>query len=115
MIVYNFCIPQGTDLTLPFVLQNGDETPINLSGYTAAMQLRVLVTAEQAVDTLTTDNGRIMIDAAAGKITCSFPHESTEKYPVKTLVYDLEITSSGGEITRIVQGKAVVSAEVTRV
>lgn len=66
MIVYNFCIPQGTDLTLPFVLQNGDETPINLSGYTAAMQLRVLVTAAQSsVNTLSANVGDTQTDFVA--------------------------------------------------
>lgn len=115
MVVYNFCIPQGTDLTVPFVLTDSTETPIDLQGYTAAMQLRVQINAAQAVDTLTTENGRITITPDTGQITCTFPHEQTETYPAKTLVYDLEITSPADEITRVVQGKVVVNPEVTRV
>ena len=114
-VTYNFCIAQGTDSTVPFVLSDSTGTVINLTGYTAAMQLRVQLNSVEAVDTLTTDNERISIDPEAGQISCTFPHTQTERYPVRTLVYDLEITSPGGEITRVVQGKITVSGEVTRV
>lgn len=114
-VTYNFCIAQGTDCTVPFVLSDAAGTVINLTGFTAAMQLRVQLNSIDAEDTFTTENGRIEITPEAGQISCSFPHTQTENYPARTLVYDLEITSSGGEITRVVQGKITVSGEVTRV
>jgi hypothetical protein len=40
-VTYNFCIAQGTDCTVPFVLSDSAGTVINLTGFTAAMQLRV--------------------------------------------------------------------------
>lgn len=112
---YNFSIAQGTDLTVPFILSDSTGSLIDLTGFSAAMQLRVQANALAAIDTLTTENERITITPAEGKISCVFPHENTATYPARTLVYDLEITSPGDEITRVVQGTITVSAEVTRV
>lgn len=113
--VYDFCINQGTDLTVPLVLTDATGEPVDLEGYTAAMQIRTLIDSMTAVDTLTTANGRILLEATQGKLTLKFPNAVTEEYPAQNLFYDIEITSSGGEITRILQGKVSVSPEVTRV
>lgn len=79
------------------------------------MQIRSRVFSKEAIDTLTSKSGRLVIDANEGRITAKFPHSITETYPAQTLVYDIEITSAENEITRILQGKIIVSAEVTRV
>lgn len=113
--VYDFCINQGTDLTVPLVLTDATGEPVDLEGYTAAMQIRTLVESPEAVDTLTTGNGRILLEADQGKLTLKFPNEVTALFPAQQMVYDVEITSGGGEITRILQGKVSVSPEVTRV
>ena len=115
MAEYNFKVNQGADLTVPFLLIDDSGKGIDLTGYTAAMQVRIRVYSTEAVDTLTSENGRLVIDASEGRITAKFPHEITETYPAQTLVYDIEITSAENEKTRILQGKIIVSAEVTRV
>lgn len=116
---YNFELPQGSDKSFVLVLTGddaeGNKIVYDLWGYTAAMQLRTATYAAEAVDTLTTGNGRMVIEPEAGKITVNFPHVVTEKYPARTLVYDLEIQNSSGEITRILSGKVKVLPEVTRV
>lgn len=112
---YNFTINQGTDVTVPILLTDADDQPIDLSGYSARMQLRTSVYSDTAVDTLTTENERIEIVALEGKLTLSFPNAITEEYPAQTLVYDIEIQSSQNQVTRILSGKISVSAEVTRV
>ncbi len=116
---YNFEILQGSDKQLILALTGDDEAGnkviYDLWGHTAAMQVRTATYATEAADTLTTANGRLAIDPEAGKITVNFPHEVTEKYPVRGLVYDLEIKNSAGEITRILSGKIKVTPEVTRV
>lgn len=113
--IYDFCINQGTDLTVPLVLKDSTGSPMDLTGYKASMQLRTNVANTQAVDTLTNENERIVIVPEEGKITLFFPNSVTETYPAQSLVYDIEIESGGGEITRILQGKIKVSPEVTRV
>ena len=115
MSEFDFRVNQGADLTVPFLLLDDSGGGIDLTGYTAAMQVRSRVYSTEAVDTLTSDNGRLIIDEIEGRITAKFPHEITETYPAQALVYDIEITSAENERTRILQGKIIVSAEVTRV
>ena len=112
---YCFTIDQGTDLRVPFVLKNADGTLVDLTGCAIRMQLRKNFYADEAVDTLTTDDGRITMTPAEGRFELIFPNAVTAGYPVQTLVYDVELVSSGGEVRRIVEGKASVTPEVTRV
>lgn len=116
---YNFEILRGSDKQLILALTgedaDGNKIVYDLQGHTAAMQIRTATYAAEAVDTLTTANGRLVIDPDAGKITVNFPHDVTEKYPVRSLVYDLEIKNASEEITRILAGKIKVTPEVTRV
>lgn len=107
-------IDQGTDTSIKFVLKK-NSLPLDLAGYKAAMQLRQAAYSVEAIDTLTTENGRLSIEPAEGKITAVFPNKSTEQYPPGYLVYDLEIETVSGEITRILQGRVQIIAEVTRV
>lgn len=112
---YNFCIEQGTDLRVPFVLKGSDGNAMDLTGCQVRMQLRKSFYAEEAVDTLTSDDGRIVITPAEGRFELIFPNAVTETFPVQALLYDIELVSAGGEVRRIVEGKATVSPEVTRV
>ena len=88
--VKNFTLDQGSDKTVSFVLSDKNG-PLDLTGYSAAMQLRRYAFSEEAVDTLTTCNGRLQIDDSAGKVTAKFNHEKTERYPGDTVLYDLEL------------------------
>lgn len=114
--VYNFEMNQGSDYTIPLRLQDSTGTAINLSGYSARMQLRRTAGACAAIDELSSDgdDARILIEAEEGRLKLRFPNAVTEKYPAASLVYDVEIKSPSGDITRILQGAITVSAEVTR-
>lgn len=93
---YCFTIDQGTDLRVPFVLKNADGSAVDLTGCTVRMQLRKSYYAEEAVDTLTTDNGRIVITPLEGRFELNFPNKITESFPVQTLIYDVELVTRGG-------------------
>ena len=114
--MHNFSLNQGSDYAIPLRLQDSAGTPINLAGYSAQMQIRRTAGACQTIDDLSSEGEapRIKIDAKTGKITLNFSHEITEKWPSGSMVYDIEITSPSGQITRILQGSISVSAEVTR-
>lgn len=114
--MHNFSLNQGSDYAIPLRLQDSVGTPLNLAGYSAQMQIRRTAGACQTIDDLTSEGEepRIKIDADAGKLTLNFPHTVTENWPSGTMVYDVEITSPAGQITRILQGNISVSAEVTR-
>jgi hypothetical protein len=111
---YDFEIEQGATLLKPIVWKDSNGTPVNLSGYTARMQIRRSVAAEDVLLELSTANNRINIDALNGTVTLIFDSATTAAFTWTSGVYDLELTSSGGVVTRLIQGKITVSKEVTR-
>ena len=111
---YNIELDQGSASNFAITLKD-QAGKLDLTGFTAAMQIRSTPFSSEAVDTLTTDNGRLQIDVEQSKILVSFPCFVTETYPAQKMVYDIEIESEGGEITRILEGSIKVCREVTRV
>jgi len=90
-------------------------TAVNLTNYTARLQARVDVDDSEVILSLTTDaGGGIVLGGALGTITLSRSATQTAALATGEFVYDLELASSGGEVTRLVQGSFTVSAEVTR-
>lgn len=88
--------------------------PVNLTSYTAELQIRSLPSSPDAVLTLNTSNGGIAITALTGTIACHATANQTRLIDEGTYYYDIEITSIGGIVTRVAQGQVIVSAEVTR-
>lgn len=95
-------------------LQGGDAlSAVNITGYTARMQLRSLPNDAYAVLTLTESSG-ITIDGPTGTLAVRITAAQTAAIIAGPYYYDLEITSPTGVKTRIVQGELNVNAEVTR-
>lgn len=111
---YNFRINQGADHIVPLVFKNGDGTLLDLDGVSCSMQLRKTKSSEKFEDWLTTQNGRIVIDVEAARAVLHFPNAVTKALPAQSLVYDLELTTANGNVTRVLEGVITVSAEVTR-
>ena len=89
-------------------------SPANLTGYTAALQLRSLPSDPVTALSLTSQAGEITITANTGKVAVHATAAQTAAIDDGVYYYDCEITSSGGIKTRLVQGQVVVSPEVTR-
>jgi hypothetical protein len=95
-------------------LQGGDAlSAVDITGYTARMQLRSLPNDSYAVLTLTDTSG-ITIDGPTGTLAVHATATQTAAISAGPYYYDLEITSPTGVKTRIVQGELNVNAEVTR-
>ncbi len=88
--------------------------PVNLTSYTAELQIRSLPSDPTAVLTLSTANNGIAITALTGTIACHATAAQTRLIDEGTYYYDIEITSLSGIVTRVAQGQVIVSAEVTR-
>jgi hypothetical protein len=86
---------------------------VNLTGYTARMQVRPDHTSENLILNLSVGYG-LAIDGEHGKITITVTAGTTATIPAGTYVYDLEIQSDNGEVTRLLEGKFIVTPEVTR-
>jgi hypothetical protein len=70
--------------------------------------------APVVVEEYTTENDYLTINGSAGTVTLLIPPADMAAYEPKTYVYDIEVESSTGETTRIIQGKFIVRAEVTK-
>ena len=110
--IYNFTLDQGSTWTLQIVYKDSNGNPINLTGYTAEMQVRRKFDSDTAVLTLSTSNGGITIVGATGTLNLIATDEQAAIDP-SLYVYDLEL-STGGVRTRLIQGTVTVSGEVTR-
>ena len=88
------------------------DTPVDLTGYTARMSIKDKI-GGAVLHSLTTENNGIDIDPAAKTITLSIPAADTEDFTWSRGVYDLEMVSATGKVTRIISGRVVLSREVT--
>jgi hypothetical protein len=111
---YNFEIEQGTTLTKIFVWKTNLSNPINITGYTSRMQIRSSVKSTDLLLELNTENNRIILGGTAGTVTLALTATTTAAITWVKGVYDLELVSPGGVVTRLLQGEILVSKEVTR-
>lgn len=109
---YNMICPQGSTFSkqLTYTI---DDDPVNLTGYAAKMQVREKHTSPTAKLTLSTQDGTIVLGGLAGTILLLISDEITATVAAKEYVYDLELMS-GGNVYRLIEGKFIVTPEVTR-
>lgn len=104
---------QGATFTRVFTWQDSTGVPINLSMYTARMQVRATIDSASTLLSLTTENGGIALGGAAGTVTVTATATQTAAVAAGCYVYDIELIT-GAVVTRLVQGQFTVDAEVTR-
>jgi hypothetical protein len=112
-VAYNTTIDQGADWYLTVTYEDPNGTAINITNYTAALQIRSLPSDPTTVLSLSTGSG-ITITGATGTVEVHATAAQTGAIDEGNYYYDLEITAPTGVVTRLVQGQVVVSAEVTR-
>lgn len=86
-------------------------TPISLAGYTARMKIKDRVGGTVLANLVSPTN--ITIDDVNKTITITIAASATEVFTFVKAVYDLELVSAGGVVTRIAEGKAKLDQEVT--
>ena len=109
---YNFVCPQGATFSKQLTWEI-DSIPVDLTTYTARMQVREKYTSPSAIINLTTENGGITLGGDEGTIDIDISATSTASLVAKEYVYDLELVSSS-VVTRLIEGKFIVTPEVTR-
>lgn len=111
---YNMTCNQGATLKRTITWTDPARNAINLTGYTARMHVRTAANAASTVLELTTGNGRITLGGTAGTVNLTVDANVTANLTPSLYVYDLEVISGAGEVTRLVEGNFNVKAEVTR-
>jgi hypothetical protein len=88
--------------------------PVNLTGFTARMQLREKLDSTTILAEYTTENGKLIVDTATSKVTINVDAITTAGYTFNTAVYSLELVSSGGQVNQLITGNITLVKEVTR-
>ena len=99
---YNITVVNGTTFQLSPVWKV-DNLPVDLTGYTADMQVRDI--SNNLIVELTTSSG-ISISAALGQVnlTLTATQTSAGNLPAGNYTYALNLTSSGGIVYQILTG-----------
>jgi hypothetical protein len=111
--VYDILVDQGATLNRALFLKTATKRAIALTGYVGRMHIREYLDSSIIVKTLTTENDEIIIDEVLGRVDIFLPPSDTETLEAKNYVYDLELESPDGEVTKVVSGKLTVRSEIT--
>jgi hypothetical protein len=110
---YDITIEQGATFRLELVYKDDAAEPIDLTGYTARMKIKITNPSVPDIIELTTENGGIIITPLTGMIELYISEEDTEDLRFTTAVYDLELINEEG-VQRLIQGSVSFSKEVTK-
>ena len=127
--VYNLTIEQGSTFGRLISVEQPDLATdptgqtfenFDLSGFTARMHIRRTIDTATPMITLTTENGRIAINPSVvgdatknNEISLSITAADTATITTSG-VYDLEIISIGGTVSKVIRGDVTLIPEVTR-
>jgi hypothetical protein len=113
---YCFTIEQGATFNtqLTWFTDDTQETAVNLTGFTAKMQVRARLDDVTVLLELSTANGKITLGGVAGTILLHIDAADTALLTFEKGVYDLELTNGSGVVTRLLQGVINMQLEVTR-
>ena len=108
---YNLVCDQATTFNFQFTISN-DNVPWDLTNYTGTMTVRPFVGASTVTVVASTANGRMVLGGPAVSVNVSIDATTTGDISAGRYAYDL-VLSSVGEVTRILEGKFVVTGAVT--
>jgi DUF4097 and DUF4098 domain-containing protein YvlB len=104
----NIIIDQGTDFSIDIELTNDNGDVIDLTGFTGSAQMRKHYSSSNS------QSFSVSLGGAAGTVTLQLNHAQTRVLTPGRYVYDVEVASSSNVVSRIVEGIATVTPEVTR-
>jgi len=110
---YDLCLHQGATFNKRITWKS-DGALVNLTNWTARMQIRATTEAATALIELTTANGRIALGGAAGTITLTISATDTAALTAGRGVYDLELVSPAGLVTNLMGGVVTILRNITR-
>jgi hypothetical protein len=120
--VKNLLIEQGATfqwtLLFPLNVNNPTGPKMDLTGYSARMHIRSEVASTVVLASLTssvlTIAGGILMVPLEGRMDIELSDTVTSAFNFERAVYDLELVSPSGIVTRLFKGSVSLSLEVTR-
>jgi hypothetical protein len=109
----NFKVVQGDTFSIQVTYTNPNGTPINLTNYSARMDVRNEPAGKVLCASVTNGNG-ITINGSTGVLSITFNPAQTRRFSTPSAAYQLQIASSGGQYTTILKGFLSVYPAVVR-
>jgi len=103
----NLVIPQGTTFSETFVSTESDGSVTNLTGYSGTAKMKKWYGSSSSV-TFT-----INITTATGEVAIGLTPGQTLGLEPGRYYYDVRLQSSGGAVSKLVEGMAMVQAGIT--
>ena len=108
--VANLSIDQGATFTSDITVKDVNGAVFDLTGYTAASKLAKGYSSTRTRTAITVTFAN---DRTTGVLTISLTANQTAALDPERYVYDVEVTSSAGIVTRVLEGIITVRPEVT--
>lgn len=108
--VTNLYVDQGSFYRTYVTVTSTAGTPLDLTGFTVASQMRKSYQTTTAYDFTTSISNPIQ-----GRVRIELSSEQSRLIPAGKYLYDLEVTSPTGEKTRVVEGIVLINPEITKV
>ena len=105
---YNITCPQGTTFMRTFTAKI-NRALVNLTGYQTRMHVRPTYDGPLVIEATTA-----LANARTGTVSVMITAAQTSALKAGTYVYDLELEAPNGEVIRLIEGRFVITPEVTR-
>lgn len=106
----NIFIDQGSNYSNIVTVSGTSGSALDLTGYTVASQMRKSYTSSTAYSL-----NAVIYSAASGQVRMVLSATQSEAIPPGRYLYDLEIASPSGAKTRVVEGIATVTPQITQI
>jgi hypothetical protein len=108
--ISNLFVDAGSDYSNIITVSSTNGQPLNLSGYTVASQMRKSYSSS-TVYAFTAS----VYDASNGKVRLQLSASNSSAIPAGRWLYDVEITSTAGAKTRVVEGIVTITPQITQI
>lgn len=109
----NWEVDQNTTFSFIVEYKDNNNNAISLLGASAKMQVRDTKGGSKLAFTLSSPSSGISISGSEGKITITMTPDQTNKLFYPKSAYDIMVTDSNGNKTKLVEGFITLSRSVT--
>ena len=107
-IIANIIVDQGSTYSTSINLTDDGDNPLDLTTFTGAAQFRKHYTSSNSVSFTVTLGGN------TGVLTLGLSANATANVAPGRFMYDVELTDSSNNITRVVEGIVTITPNITR-
>ena len=107
-------VEKGADFPFMLTWKDSNSNPIDLTGYSARMQIRPSHKSSEVILSLSSPDDGITLGTTDGLITVNITNAQSSAIDISAGRYDLELVNPSGLVTRLIEGKIKFKPEVTR-